>query len=155
MTEYIRALAQDAARSEARRMLASLIPGQTGINLADEVADAVLGAAQSYQQAGTFAIIRHLVDWLDQANGTGETETARRLLKLTEEVGEVSSAYIGTVGQNPRKGVTHTNDDVADELCDVIVTAMVALHRFTDNPGQHFAAKVQHIADRVLVKEQP
>ena len=44
MTE-IPAAAHDAARSEARRMLAGLLPGQTGLNLADEVADAVLGAA--------------------------------------------------------------------------------------------------------------
>ena len=31
------------------------------------------------------------------------------------------------MGQNPRKGVTHSWDDVQAELCDVIFTAMVAL----------------------------
>ncbi|MCX5209759.1 MazG-like family protein [Kitasatospora sp. NBC_00240] len=102
------------------------------------------------EQDGAFATIRRLVDWLDHANGTGEAETAMRLLKLTEEVGEVSQAYIGFVGQNPRKGQTHTRNDVADELCDVIVTALVALHAFTDDAEQHFAGKLQHIADRVL-----
>lgn len=71
-----------------------------------------------------------------------------RLMKLTEEAGEVMQAYIGMVGQNPRKGVTHSRADVADELCDVIVTAMVALHSFTDDPEQHLATKIQTIADR-------
>lgn len=98
--------------------------------------------------------IRRLVAWLDQANGTGEHETAMRLMKLTEEAGEVMQAYIGTVGQNPRKGVTHTRADVADELCDVIVTAMVALHRFTDDPEKHLAAKIQKIADRSVAHTQ-
>jgi NTP pyrophosphatase (non-canonical NTP hydrolase) len=106
------------------------------------------------QQADTFAAIRRLVDWLDQANGTDEHETTLRLLKLSEEVGEVSQAYIGYVGQNPRKGQTHSAADVADELCDVAVTALVALHRFTDTPEQHFADKLQAIADRVLTKDE-
>lgn len=44
------AAARDAARSEARRMIAGLMPGQTGINLADEVADAVLGAVWPHLQ---------------------------------------------------------------------------------------------------------
>lgn len=92
--------------------------------------------------------IADLVTWLDKANGTGPEETALRLLKLVEEAGEVAQAYIGTVGQNPRKGVTHTADDVADELCDVILTAAVALHRFTDDPSGHFAEHLRRVAMR-------
>jgi hypothetical protein len=53
------------------------------------------------------------------------------MMKLTEEAGEVTQAVIGTLGQNPRKGVTHTWEDVQAELCDVIVTAMVALTTLT------------------------
>ena len=49
------------------------------------------------------------------------------MLKVTEEAGEVARAWIGTRGQNPRKGVTHTRDDVAAELADVVVTALVAI----------------------------
>ncbi|OKI16799.1 hypothetical protein A6A07_11280 [Streptomyces sp. CB03911] len=107
------------------------------------------------QQANTFTTIRNLVDWLDRANGTSDHETTLRVLKLVEEAGEVAQARIGQLGQNPRKGQTHTATDVADELCDLVVTALVTLHRFTDNPEQHFAAKVQRIADRALTKEQP
>jgi hypothetical protein len=53
----------------------------------------------------------------------------------TEEVGEVSQAWIGVTGQNPRKGVTHTIAAVRDELCDVILTAAVALGSVSDNPA--------------------
>ena len=72
-----------------------------------------------------------------------------RLMKLAEEAGEVMQAYIGVQGQNPRKGVTHTNADVAQELCDVIVTAAVALHRFTGDPAGLLARKVGKIRARV------
>ncbi|RAO31651.1 hypothetical protein ONO23_03411 [Micromonospora noduli] len=65
--------------------------------------------------------------WLDAANGTGQTELTCRILKLTEEVGEASAAWIGLLGQNPRKGVTHTREDVAAELADVAFTALVAI----------------------------
>lgn len=81
-----------------------------------------------------FAQARRMVSYLDDNNGTGDHETAIRLLKLSEEVGEVMQAYIGMTGQNPRKGVTHTPGDVAAELCDVVTTALVALHGFTPFP---------------------
>jgi NTP pyrophosphatase (non-canonical NTP hydrolase) len=64
---------------------------------------------------------------LDAANGTGQTELTCRILKLTEEAGEASAAWIGLLGQNPRKGVTHTREDVAAELADVAFTALVAI----------------------------
>ena len=99
--------------------------------------------------------IAALAAWLDANNGRGEHERAMRLMKLTEETGEVMQAYIGMTGQNPRKGVTHTAEEVADELCDVIVTAMVALHQFTEEPAKVFKAKVQRIAERVEVKAGP
>ncbi|MFC0032444.1 MazG-like family protein [Micromonospora chaiyaphumensis] len=65
--------------------------------------------------------------WLDAANGTGDAELTARLLKLTEETGEVAAAWIGVLGQNPRKGVTHTREEVAAELADVAFTALVAI----------------------------
>ncbi|MEU8199528.1 MazG-like family protein [Microbispora amethystogenes] len=92
-----------------------------------------------------------LVDWLDTANGVGRHEVAMRLMKLTEETGEVMQAYIGMAGQNPRKGVTHSAADVADELCDVALSALVALHSFADDPEGHFAARLAHVSARVGV----
>lgn len=72
-----------------------------------------------------------------------------RLMKLSEEVGEVNSAYIGVRGLNKRKGVTHTDKDVASELCDVVITAMVALHDWTDNPAEFLENHVNKIIRRV------
>lgn len=98
--------------------------------------------------------IRGLVDWLDHTNGRDRQEITLRLFKLTEEAGEVAQAWIGVCGQNPRKGITHTPDDVAAELCDVIVTAAVALVSVIDGDAEAvFAAKLQRIADRAAALE--
>jgi hypothetical protein len=72
-----------------------------------------------------------------------------RLMKLSEEVGEVMQAYIGVVGANKRKGVTHYPLDVAKELCDVIVTARVALQDWVDDPERFLELHVQGVASRV------
>lgn len=93
-----------------------------------------------------WAIVARLVQWLDNANSRTNEEIALRILKLSEEVGEVSQAWIGVVGQNPRKGFTHGITDVADELVDVIVTAMVALASISTDPAGHLARKLQQIA---------
>jgi NTP pyrophosphatase (non-canonical NTP hydrolase) len=66
-------------------------------------------------------------DWLDASNGADDAELTCRILKITEEAGEAAAAWIGAVGQNPRKGVTHTRADVAAELADVAFTALVAI----------------------------
>lgn len=66
--------------------------------------------------------------WIDDANidRDPEARTWGRLAKLAEESGEVIAAYIGATGQNPRKGVANTMDDVAEELLDVAITALCA-----------------------------
>jgi NTP pyrophosphatase (non-canonical NTP hydrolase) len=50
-----------------------------------------------------------------------------QLLKVQEEVGEVAAAYIGLYGLNPRKGETHEIVDVAMELADVVMAALVGI----------------------------
>ncbi|WP_240969168.1 MazG-like family protein [Streptomyces sp. HNM0575] len=97
-----------------------------------------------------WATIQRLVEWLDSANGDGEHETAMRLMKLAEESGEVMQAYIGATGQNPRKGHTHTTEDVASELCDVILTAAVALHRFSDDPAATLDSRIREVGRRSM-----
>ncbi|CDR07330.1 MazG-like family protein [Streptomyces iranensis] len=93
--------------------------------------------------------VRSIVACLDARNGTDPDEIATRLLKVTEEAGEVAQAYIGMQGQNPRKGITHTRADVAVELCDVILSAMVALHSFEDDPAELLAFDAKHKAARL------
>ncbi|MFE9689387.1 hypothetical protein [Micromonospora sp. NPDC005806] len=83
--------------------------------------------------------------WLDAANGTGDTELTCRILKLTEEAGEAAAAWIGVLGQNPRKGVTHTREDVAAELADVVFTALVAI----ESLGMDARSALSACADKV------
>ena len=78
---------------------------------------------------------------------TGQ-DTLLRILKLSEEVGEVAAAVIGATGQNPRKGVTHSWQDVESELCNVIITAMVAPRTLTPDASGVFAAHLLSIAER-------
>lgn len=72
-----------------------------------------------------------------------------RLLKLQEEAGEVAAAAIGFVGANKRKGFSHTEQDVASELCDVVITAMVALHDWTADAELLLKAKLVTLKDRI------
>lgn len=73
--------------------------------------------------------IAALSRWVDDANAHRDPEAATwaRLAKITEEAGEVIAAQIGATGQNPRKGVTHSSQDVQEELLDVAITALGAL----------------------------
>ena len=73
-----------------------------------------------------------------------------RMLKLSEEVGEVAEAVIGATGQNPRKGVTHTWEDVEAELCDVVITALVALRTLTPDTRETFMAHLARVTERSL-----
>ena len=108
---------------------------------------------------GPAALWRHaatLTAWLDAANPRTDHEIACRVMKLAEETGEAVAAYIGMTGQNPRKGKCASLDDLTAELCDVIVTAMVALATVTgDADGaetrlqQHVAARFARLIERI------
>ncbi|MGJ5751088.1 NTP pyrophosphatase (non-canonical NTP hydrolase) [Streptomyces puniciscabiei] len=80
----------------------------------------------------------------------GQEGVLLRVLKLSEEVGEVAEAIIGTTGQNPRKGVTHTWEDVQAELCDVVITALVALRTLTPEAREVFEGHLRRVRDRPL-----
>lgn len=73
-----------------------------------------------------------------------------QLLKIQEEAGEVAEAVIGAMGQNPRKGHSHTWEDVESEICDVIVTGMVALARLNPEAPSVFERHMSRIAARDL-----
>ena len=76
-----------------------------------------------------------------------------RMLKLSEEVGEVSEAVIGAIGQNPRKGVSHSWEDVQGELCDVVITALVALRTLTPDTREVFHRHLTRVTERSLGPE--
>jgi NTP pyrophosphatase (non-canonical NTP hydrolase) len=95
--------------------------------------------------------VSRLHAWLeaDQPHG-GREGLLLRMLKLQEEVGEVAQAVIGVTGQNPRKGITHTWDDVGSELCDVVVTALVALRTLTPDARAVLTAHLDKVTARSL-----
>jgi NTP pyrophosphatase (non-canonical NTP hydrolase) len=96
-----------------------------------------------------YTAVRDAANWLDEHNGAGRAELAARILKLTEEAGEVAAAWIGATGQNPRKGFTHTYADVAAELGDVAFTALVAIESLGHDPATVLAACAAKVAARV------
>jgi NTP pyrophosphatase (non-canonical NTP hydrolase) len=99
----------------------------------------------------TWDTVDRLAAWLDRETGLPpEQDRLLRMLKLSEEAGEVAQAVIGATGQNPRKGTSHTWEDVQSELCDVIVTAMVALRSLTPEARKVFAEHVDRVAGRSL-----
>ncbi|MFF6977156.1 MazG-like family protein [Streptomyces sp. NPDC008343] len=98
-----------------------------------------------------WATIDDLWTWLDTDQPIGAKEgMLLRMLKLSEEVGEVAEAVIGATGQNPRKGVTHTWDDVQAELCDVVITALVALRTLTPDTREVFTRHLARVRERSL-----
>lgn len=74
-----------------------------------------------------------------------EAQTWGRIAKVMEELGEVAQAYIGVIGQNPRKGISHSWDDVEHELLDVALTALTAYEHVSGNCGQSIDALGQHV----------
>jgi NTP pyrophosphatase (non-canonical NTP hydrolase) len=102
----------------------------------------------------TWETIGRLVDWLDRGSSLpGETKTIMQILKITEEAGEVAEALIGVTGQNPRKGYSHSWQDVENELCDVVITAMVALTRINPDARTVFRRHLDGVAARSLEPE--
>jgi NTP pyrophosphatase (non-canonical NTP hydrolase) len=86
----------------------------------------VSGGPAADPDAGIWAAVAESRTWLNDSNGDAEPELGLRILKIVEEAGEAAATWIGTLGQNPRKGITHSRQDVADELGDVAFTALVA-----------------------------
>ncbi|WKU02846.1 hypothetical protein [Micromonospora sp. HUAS LYJ1] len=100
-------------------------------------------------ESGVFDVAALVAARLDAINGTGREETSLRILKVTEEAGEAAAAWIGTIGQNPRKGITHTTADVAAELADVVLTALVAIASIGHHPQEVIGACVEKVTARL------
>jgi len=72
-------------------------------------------------------------------------------MKVVSEVGEAHDALGGMLGENPRKGVTHTMDDLIGELLDVAVAALGAVEHLMGNPGRSIellADKIEFVSNR-------
>ncbi|MGQ4431411.1 MULTISPECIES: MazG-like family protein [unclassified Streptomyces] len=106
---------------------------------------------QNDRAADLWSGIDDLWTWLDRVDPLdGKEGMLLCMLKLSEEVGEVAQAVIGVTGQNPRKGVTHTWDDVQGELCDVVISALVALRTLTPDTREVFTRHLTRVMERSL-----
>ena len=80
------------------------------------------------------AAVRRITRQLDTRGNhdlKGLPETLCRVLKVQEEAGELAQAVIGVLGQNPRKGFTHTWDHVVAEAIDTALSALVLAETVT------------------------
>ncbi|MFE2885921.1 MazG-like family protein [Streptomyces sp. NPDC059272] len=106
---------------------------------------------QNDRAADLWSGIDDLWTWLDRVDPLdGKEGMLLCMLKLSEEVGEVAQAVIGVTGQNPRKGVTHTWEDVQGELCDVVISALVALRTLTPDTREVFTRHLARVMERSL-----
>jgi phosphoribosyl-ATP pyrophosphohydrolase len=96
----------------------------------------------------TFNVVRKFTAHLDDVNGCDHSELILRVMKVGEENGEANEAVIGWVGQNPRKGVTHTPIDIVAELADVAFSALVAIQSFGFNAEGVLEDRARFIHDR-------
>ncbi|MER7582317.1 MazG-like family protein [Kitasatospora sp. NPDC097691] len=71
-------------------------------------------------------------------------------LKLAEESGEVAEAVIGVLGMNPRKGHSHTLEQVHAEACDAAVTALILIARTGADPEAVFTRHLRYLSGRHL-----
>lgn len=71
-----------------------------------------------------------------------------RIGKIAEEYGEVTEAWIGVAGSNPRKGKTHTDTHLLTELLDVALCALGAYEHVTGNAGNCHDALYEHAVSR-------
>ena len=82
----------------------------------------------------------------------GDVPLEVRILKLTEEVGEVAEAFIGMRGLNSRKGICRSREDLLDELADVIITAAVAMSGVADGSADEAAAHLERRLEVVTAR---
>ncbi|MFJ3860400.1 MazG-like family protein [Streptomyces sp. NPDC090085] len=90
-------------------------------------------------------------DASDAGRGMAPEEShVLQVLKIGEEFGEAAQAVIGAKGTNPRKGTSHTWEDVHDEVADVAITALVALARMRPDAPAYFADQLRLKAAKFL-----
>jgi hypothetical protein len=94
--------------------------------------------------------VARTVAWLDAANGRGPHETAMRVMKIAKETGEAVAAYIALTGANPRNGVIAGPEELAGELCDVVLAALIALATVSGGTPQAESQLASHVAARAV-----
>lgn len=101
-----------------------------------DVAVAALGAVEHIRGPGTLdRLSERLQEPLASPYGTRDPDTIRWMLTgVTSGIGQVTDALAGAVGENPRKGITHTMDDVVDRLLSVAARSLSVISSMNE-PG--------------------
>lgn len=103
--------------------------------------------------------VEHIVSVLDANDAIRglhpESVLAYRILQIAEETGEACKAFVGMVGHDPLKGVCSTLDDVTSELCNVVLTAIVALATAEPERWPDILTRHLHIPRRAKPTVEP
>lgn len=95
---------------------------------------------------------------MSEADVRAELLLMHRVIKVSEEVGEVVDKLIGMTGANPRKGTYATAEDVVDELIDAAVSILGAAEHVLGNEGyilDHLAVKIGSVYARAGLGRNP
>lgn len=82
-----------------------------------------------------------------------EEQWTLQVLKIGEEFGEAAQAVVGVRGTNPRKGQSHSWEDVQAEVADTAITALVALARMRPDAADYFARQIAEKSSRFLPQQ--
>lgn len=129
--------------------------GQVSIGFASTFEEAVDHVLADYAPT-TNEFLAAISTWIDDSpwyqDAPPELADMWRVSKLIEEVGEAIGAVMGAMGENPRKGVTHTRADLEHELLDVCAAALGALMHFHDNDpaADILGYLIEHIRTRAV-----
>ncbi|MFE2923892.1 MazG-like family protein [Streptomyces goshikiensis] len=92
----------------------------------------------------------------DERKVPTEQQWTLQVLKIGEEFGEAAQAVIGVHGTNPRKGFSHSWDDVQSEVADTAITALITLARMRpDDAREFFAGVLADKSSRFLIPAPP
>lgn len=75
-----------------------------------------------------------------------ELTMRRRVGKVFVEAGELADAIEGYTGENPRKGVYATREDVVKELIDCASAALCAVEYMTGDRGEALGMLARQVA---------
>ncbi|OBK22560.1 hypothetical protein A5635_21790 [Mycobacterium asiaticum] len=89
--------------------------------------------------------IAQLAAWNDRHNVSVDI----RMLKISEEYGEATDAYLGYLGANPRKGVTNGVETVWLELADTALAALVAIESLGGDPESELLNRIEFVRTRL------
>jgi len=79
-----------------------------------------------------FADVADITAWLDAREDLTDED---HVLKIGAELGEAIDALAGMKGKSRRKGVTHTLEQVLEELADVILAAACTIEHLQPGEG--------------------